>query len=166
MAMDEETILALRAPFGPVMETLAAMQRIWARRPHLLVAVGDETIARLLDNGIRPDIGVFDLRCRREGIGEMKERLILNAAGDAIAAANPAGTITAELRSAVDEALLEGTRWIRVEGEDDLAALVFFARAPDGAVVLYGQPNMGLVWVEVDGKIREKAMELMLKIRE
>jgi len=166
MALDEKTILELRTPFGPVMESLAAMQRIWARRPQLLIAVGDETLFRLLENGIKPDIGVFDLRCRRASIGEMKERLILNAAGNAIVARNPPGAITPELRAAVDESLLEGGRWIRIDGEDDLAALVFFARAPDGAVVLYGQPNMGLVFAEVDDEIRGRALELMLKIRE
>jgi len=44
-----------------------------------------------------------------------------------------------------------------VEGEEDLLTLVVMVTAPLGSLVVYGQPNEGLVLVEVNGEAREKA---------
>ena len=46
---------------------------------------------------------------------------------------------------------------IEVEGEEDLAALVAIATAPDGAHVIYGLPQRGLMVVEVNDDTRQLA---------
>ena len=45
---------------------------------------------------------------------------------------------------------------IHVDGEEDLAPLLLHPMAPLGAVVLYGQPNLGVVlrWTGFDSKSR------------
>ncbi len=165
MPMDEQARGELSAPFGEVYDAIVALQKIWSQRPRLLIAVGDDTIHRLVKNGVMPDIGVFDLRCMRAPLGREMEEAIVEAAGKCDVVRNPPGGVTNELSAAVEAALMLGSGWIRVDGEDDLAALVFFAKAPYGAVVLYGQPKQGMVWVEVNERLRGKAIDLLVRIK-
>ena len=78
---------------------------------------------------------------------------------------NPAGTITENLWETIEEAISltlkdSENRIIVVKGEEDLAVLPCLLVAPENAVVLYGQPNEGLVFVNVfEGK--DKATKLM-----
>ncbi len=44
---------------------------------------------------------------------------------------------------------------ILVDGEEDLLALLFFATYPDKTVLLYGQPNEGLVAARVEDYRRQ-----------
>ena len=46
---------------------------------------------------------------------------------------------------------------ITVFGEEDLLVLPVCIHAPDNSIVLYGQPNEGLVLVEITTEIRNKA---------
>ncbi|HJK04728.1 MAG TPA: DUF359 domain-containing protein [Methanocorpusculum sp.] len=50
---------------------------------------------------------------------------------------------------------------ILVEGEEDLAVLPLIERLPDGALILYGQPNEGVVVCEVTPVLRQHAKELL-----
>ena len=74
---------------------------------------------------------------------------------------NPAGQLNAELFHACAVALEawsneSKTTLIDVDGEEDLAPLLLHPMAPLGAVVLYGQPNRGVVlrWTGSDSKLR------------
>ena len=78
---------------------------------------------------------------------------------------NEAGTISEEAVEAIKRAIKdkESVR-IEVEGEEDLLGLPAMLYAPDGWYVLYGQPNEGLVAVEVNEKskaLAEKFLEMM-----
>jgi hypothetical protein len=53
---------------------------------------------------------------------------------------------------------------VLVEGEEDLLALPLFAMAPDGSVVLYGQPLEGLVVVRITQAKKNQAKNLMDRI--
>ena len=83
---------------------------------------------------------------------------------------NPAGTITENLWETIEEAISltlkdSENRIIVVKGEEDLAVLPCLLVAPEDAVILYGQPNEGLVFVNVsDGK--DKAAKLMTYFKE
>ena len=48
-----------------------------------------------------------------------------------------------------------------VNGEEDLLVLPACIHAPENAVVLYGQPNQGLVIVRITPEIRNKAQRLL-----
>ncbi len=165
MALSQKLQEELREPFGRVMQAPDAIRRLSDSRPEFLAAVGDETILNLLANGIRPDLGVYDLRCKRQPITDDDAKIIVDASQGASVVQNPAGTITAHLKAAINERLLEGGGWIRVEGEDDLAALALMASMPDGAVLLYGQPGEGMVWVEVTPAIRNRAIDLVISVK-
>ena len=50
---------------------------------------------------------------------------------------------------------------ITVMGEEDLLVLPVCIYAPDNSIVLYGQPNEGLVLVEISTEIRNKVQTLL-----
>ena len=50
---------------------------------------------------------------------------------------------------------------ITVMGEEDLLVLPVCIYAPDNSIVLYGQPNEGLVLVEINTEIRNKVQTLL-----
>jgi len=50
---------------------------------------------------------------------------------------------------------------IVVNGEEDLLVIPVCVHAPDNSIVLYGQPNEGLVVVEITPEIRNKTQSLL-----
>jgi uncharacterized protein (UPF0218 family) len=75
---------------------------------------------------------------------------------------NPAGTLTEELLDALVAAIDAPAETVLVvEGEEDLAALPAVVAAPDGASVVYGQPDEGMVHVLVDEDVRADALALL-----
>ena len=125
-----------------------------------LISVGDQTTKNLVDIDLIPDLGIIDNRIQRKdhNYDIIRTENILNAD-------NPAGTITENLWETIEEAIsltLEdsGNRIIVVKGEEDLAVLPCLLIAPEDAVILYGQPNEGLVFVNVF-EAKGKAEKLM-----
>ncbi|MBI5451897.1 DUF359 domain-containing protein [Candidatus Gottesmanbacteria bacterium] len=81
---------------------------------------------------------------------------------------NPPSHITKELVNSVKNAYLgiikDGKqRIIEVTGEEDLAGVPAILLSPLGSVVLYGQPQEGIVVVEVTEKRKKRMMELIEK---
>ena len=77
---------------------------------------------------------------------------------------NPAGTISNSLILALKKCIKRKKGWIEIGGEEDLAVLPALAYAPLGRTLLYGQPNEGIVWVEVDEKMRKFAKNMIARI--
>ena len=48
-----------------------------------------------------------------------------------------------------------------VDGEEDLAVIPLVIAAPDGAIVLYGQPHQGVVLRTVDCAAKETACNFL-----
>ncbi len=169
MPMNETLRARLAKPFGEVLDFNDVAGRIRSARPSLLAAVGDQTIMHLLDAGLTPDIGIFDLLCQRKEVPpEWKKKLEAAARreGGAVRAFNAPGTVNALMEDSVRDCLGIGSGWVEINGEDDLASLVVMAYARIGSVLLYGQPNAGMVWVEIDEKKQKEARELLKEIKQ
>lgn len=121
-----------------------------------VVTVGDRTTEKVLEYGILPDIQIVD------GVERRARRTAPGGAVETITCANPPAHITAEAVSAVASAY-EARRPVRilVSGEEDLLLVPALARAPAGAILMYGQPGEGLVVVRADERSKEKARRLM-----
>ena len=67
---------------------------------------------------------------------------------------NPAGVLTDEFIRICSQSIKEATSdnpiIIQVKGEEDLAVLPCVINSPKDAMILYGQPNEGIVLVRVD----------------
>ncbi|MBS3069867.1 GTP-dependent dephospho-CoA kinase family protein [Candidatus Micrarchaeota archaeon] len=154
----------LKAPFGKVLNTHGMLQAARAAQG-LIISVGDRCTYDLLQGGISPHVCIFDFRCMREPIGRHMQQYLEQARPLMHAIKNPAGEITSALEEAVKECLFREQGTILVEGEDDLASLLVMARAPIGALLIYGQPNEGAVTVEISGQIRQKAVSLLAQAK-
>ncbi|MCK9591166.1 MAG: GTP-dependent dephospho-CoA kinase family protein [Methanoregula sp.] len=119
-------------------------------------AVGDVVTHNLQKRGIIPAIAVVDgysmrLPCRRMPVFR----------GECIRVKNPAGTITDDLIRALNHAIRNPPVTVIVDGEEDLAVIPLVIAAPDGAVVLYGQPHKGVVLRIVNHEARETARHFL-----
>ena len=130
-----------------------------ALRKHLegatrVVTVGDVVTVTLLRMGMAPDVAVFDYRTQRSE-GCASKALIDKMRGRLVKVENPPARITRGMWKAVRDAVrASDTVKVEVSGEEDLAALVAIINAPEGAQVIYGIPNKGLMVVGVDSDTR------------
>ena len=130
-------------------------------RKNKLITVGDVVSLTLFNNGIVPDIAIYDGMTERR---EMTEFAVLaeSKGWTTDTVINPAGTITAELVDAVENALSGGTgRTICVIGEEDLATLPCVLLSPIGTNVIYGWPGKGMMLITTDERIKKGTEDLL-----
>jgi uncharacterized protein (UPF0218 family) len=146
---------ALKDPFGPVSTDT---ESVLAAAGTPLVTVGDIVTYHVLQAGHTPELALVDERTKRATVDDEVSQVVNDASFDrVVTVVNPPGTLTADLLETLADALAhEGTTLVRVDGEEDLAALPAIAAAPDGASVLYGQPDEGVVHVAVDDDVRAR----------
>ncbi|MCL2115967.1 MAG: GTP-dependent dephospho-CoA kinase family protein [Methanobrevibacter sp.] len=124
-----------------------------------LISVGDATLKNLLAKDLYPNISIIDNLIQRKN-----HNYKINYTDNILRAKNPPGTITKDLWETIEEAFNNSinvkNQLIIVDGEEDLAVLPCIIMAPNESVVLYGQPNEGLVFVDVDS-VKNKADELV-----
>jgi len=159
LTLPESLRLTLKKPLGGFITDLSSIKN------RIVVCVGDQASKDVLSYGLKPKLCVYDGRIKRKVVEIPSE--IKNYDAREIKVKNPAGTLTKEVFQAVEEALKsEASCKMLVEGEEDLVTLVAVKYAPSGSVVLYGQPNEGLVAVEVGVKIKKKVEELLSEMED
>lgn len=163
MPLIQKVAQLLKQPFGTLIpDKKVTKQKISSMLKGVkkVVAVGDATTERLVSFGITPDVAVIDGKERRS-----KRNYPANYPATEMRCANPAGTISRDAVKVLQDAL-EARPPVRVlvDGEEDLLALPAFAMAPEGSVVLYGQPLEGMVVVEITIAKQRQAKDLMDKL--
>jgi len=155
--------MELKRPLGTLVtgsprDSVEKLRDILEReKPTKIIAVGDFTAKTLVDAGIPADLYIVDNRVMRTAIEPVQIQV-----NRSVKVSNPRGEISAEAWDAVDEALRAALpARIVVDGEEDLLALPAVVCAPEGSVVLYGQPGQGVVVVRVDEEKRREIMRLM-----
>jgi uncharacterized protein (UPF0218 family) len=153
----------LKEPAGPLYTDTGAML---AAAGEPLVTVGDVVTYHVLEASVRPAVALVDDRTERTAVDdEVAERVTAATFDHERTVTNPAATLTAELLSALHEALDGGgTTLLVVDGEEDLAALPAVVAAPAGASVVYGQPGEGMVLVPVEATTRTRMRELLSRM--
>jgi hypothetical protein len=130
-----------------------------------IVAVGDIVTYHLLGADRRPEVAIVDGKTKRERV----EREVLEAIesfDDRIDVANPPSTITDDLLEAIATARdSPGSTVIVVDGEEDLASLPAVLAIPESGTVVYGQPDEGMVLVEVDADSRRRCRRLIERMQ-
>jgi hypothetical protein len=130
-----------------------------------LITVGDVTTRNALEHGLKPDVSIIDNRIqRRDSDHEFRDTATI------LRSRNPPGTVTESLWKSIEEAIEGATErgerfMIVVDGEEDLAVLPSILLAPPDTVILYGQPDEGVVLVRAS-ETSSKAEELMKKFEE
>ena len=124
----------------------------------ILITVGDRTTENMLQLGLKPQIQIID------GLEKRNKRLVPTdvTINTNLSCKNPPGEITEESTQAIQKAFsCKLPVRITVDGEEDLLVLPVCMSAPENSVVMYGQPNEGLVIVHITPEIRAKVQKIL-----
>ena len=131
------------------------------KKPVIIASVGDYVTKNLLEKGFQTDIAIVDNRVMRNEV----DPIIFERAQKHVK--NEAGTISLEAYKLLKRAImLKKKLAIIVEGEEDLLVLPLMVMMPIGSVIIYGQPNEGLVMIELTEEKRRWAKSFMEKMEE
>ena len=122
-----------------------------------IITVGDRTTEKMINFDLIPSLQIID------GLEKRIKRDILKL-GSAfeLKIDNPAAEITLESIEIIKKAFtMNSPIRLTVNGEEDLLVLPVCIHAPENSVILYGQPNKGLVLVQITPEIRNKAQALL-----
>jgi GTP-dependent dephospho-CoA kinase len=157
LVLPDELRHELKAPMGPI-ETDADVLLEDVDGP--LIAVGDVVTYHLLEAGRVPDVALVDERTKRKTVdAEIRDTVADRVDAEA---RNPPAELTVDIVKTLLTALeREEPTTILVDGEEDLVVLPALVAAPDGASVVYGQPNEGMVHVVVDEEVRAEVRALL-----
>jgi GTP-dependent dephospho-CoA kinase len=131
-----------------------------------VISVGDVVSLSLIQNGLVPHVTIYDCQTERSMMTTL-ERKVEEIAGIKVQVCNPAGMITLQMVREIEKAVTNPSPTkIRVEGEEDLAALVCAAVAPAGSCLVYGIPKKGMALVHITPEINSKAKEIIYQMEE
>ena len=151
---------SLKSPMGLLIKdsevTKENILRIMSKDA-FLITVGDATTEKMIKFGLDPSLQIVDSMEKRN-----KRNLPLGKTRTILECVNPAAEITDDSISVIKKAFqADMPVRIIVKGEEDLLVLPVALYAPENSVILYGQPNEGLVIVKVTEEIRNKASKIM-----
>ncbi len=156
----------LKAPFGTLIKD-NEIDKIkinqFVKRANKIITVGDTTTDRLVGFGHIPDLSVIDNKEKRVVKSKTSEFQV----DKKMYCENKPGEISTDVIRLIKEITssdLYNKIQIVIKGEEDLVALPLFMYSPDKWTVFYGQPNEGLVVVEVNYLVREKARLIFNKV--
>lgn len=122
-----------------------------------LITVGDRTTEKMIDFELIPSLQIIDGQEKRKKREPPKLQNTTELIID-----NPAAEITPQSIDLIKKAFtMKSPVRITVNGEEDLLVLPVCIHAPDNSVVMYGQPNEGLVITRITPEIRNKAQALL-----
>ena len=124
-----------------------------------LITVGDVATIKFLKFGITPDISIVDLHIQRKRVYENVLSLGFRRINVLKKAKNTAGTLSYESYLALDRLIRYEPRpsILQIDGEEDLLALFAIFLSPLDSLIVYGQPNQGLVVIQVTEKVKEQS---------
>ncbi|MFC1653376.1 pantetheine-phosphate adenylyltransferase [Patescibacteria group bacterium] len=125
--------------------------------PHVSV-VGDISGSVFIKNNIRFNTIFYDGKTKRKPSSKLVE-LIANQ--DIVSFTNNPGTINPEITSLYKKIKDNSGSLVYVEGEEDLIALALTLLLPLNSQIYYGQPEDGLVCIEVSEENKEKFYSLI-----
>lgn len=162
-----ETRKKLKAPFGVLIRgtpshALAEVKRIITESdPATVISVGDFVSTNLLSYGILTQLSITDNKCMRRKIetGIFPGKAVTHVK-------NPPGKITQEAIETIKEALESPKETqVIVEGEEDLLSLIAIKYAPENSLIVYGQPNEGIVLVKASREKKTEVEELLEEMK-
>ncbi|MHA1713200.1 MAG: pantetheine-phosphate adenylyltransferase [Candidatus Ranarchaeia archaeon] len=166
--LPEELRRSLKKPFGRLFEGPPAeagkdfIAWIKAKKYFKVVTIGDVVTRTLTSLGRPPNVFVIDYKTERQAIPTT-----YYPTDHTFHVKNPPASLTRSAVMALYFAMdLMGNAKIVVIGEEDLLTLPALILARPGMVVVYGQPNQGLVAAGYDLKMRRKAIEIIRKFEQ
>lgn len=147
-----------KQPLGKLIGNLSFLSHLSDLRGRQLITVGDVVTKNLLAKGVVPDISIVDLKVARKQVYKNVQELGFREIKVLKKAKNAAGTLHYEAYKALLSLIKSEAKPVvlQIDGEEDLMTLFAIFLAPLGSLIVYGQPNEGMVVVEVN---EEKKVE-------
>ena len=123
-----------------------------------IITVGDRTTEKMINFDLIPSLQIID------GVEKREKRTPPKLANSVteLNVDNPAAEISSQSMDIIKKIFsMEPPIRLNVMGEEDLLVIPVCIHAPDNAIVLYGQPNEGLVIVKITPEIRNKTQALL-----
>ena len=122
------------------------------------ITVGDRTTQKMIEFGLIPSLQIIDNQEKRV----KREPTKSNNTYTELVCDNPAAEITLQSIDKIKTAFASKTPVrLTVAGEEDLLVIPVCIHAPENSIVMYGQPNEGLVIVKITPEIRNKTQRLL-----
>ncbi len=143
----------LKVPLGKTeTEPSLIIKRCEGKR---VISVGDACTLNLLRMGVRPYLAIFDHRTKREKITLAERGELEKAFPEPLRYDNPAGTLSVQLIADASVILRHGGA-VLISGEEDLTALPFILVAQKTDLIIYGQPDVGMVLAVPDEGMKKR----------
>ena len=161
MKISEHARSKLKKPLGKVHKSLETIKSL--SKKYRIISVGDICTLALLCIGVRPHLAVFDFKYMRQALPQGMASILKREFKNIKTIENKAGTISEALLKNAKTIIKNGGA-LHIVGEEDLTALVFIKNASEKEIIVYGQPNEGIVVVRPDKKTK-KFIDSLLIIR-
>ena len=161
MDLSETLREELKTPLGELIKDSNSdkeqiIKKIYSEK--IVVTVGDATSELLIKMGLVPFLQIVDGKEKRHE----RDLPINDSVITTINCKNPAGEITQQSMDTIKKSLnSKPPIRIIVDGEEDLLVIPVCLFAPENCIVMYGQPNEGLVIVEITSQVREKVQNIV-----
>jgi uncharacterized protein (UPF0218 family) len=165
MIINSKFVNLLKEPFGILIKEDMVNKEIlfpFISKSNKIVTVGDTTTEKLLKLGFIPNLSIIDNKEKRI----LKNKNIELDVDKKFYFSNRPGEINEEVMDLIKKITVMDFNRIQIiiDGEEDLLSLPLFIYSPDKWTIFYGQPNEGLVIVEINDIIREKAESIFNKV--
>ena len=161
MKLPESLREQLKIPLGillPEKEAIKENILKYIPKDSFVITVGDRTTEKMIEFDLIPSLQIID----------KQEKRVTREAPDAtkisteLTCNNPPAEITPQGIDTIVQGFASKTPVrITVNGEEDLLVIPVCIYAPENSVVLYGQPNEGLVIVKITPEIKNKTQRLL-----
>lgn len=164
LKLPEEVRDAFKKPIGE----LITDSKNWIKHQRLnantIITVGDATTELFVKEGIVPQLSIVDLKVQRHEAFKTVHEIGFHSSIETIEVSNPPGKIGSELFQAISDWFDSSKKQtvILIHGEDDLAVLPVLLMSPLGYTIFYGQPQEGIVKVDVTEDQKKHAFQLFL----
>ena len=165
MFLPENLRNELKIPLGKLIPNNSSEKEDYIRKIYsekVVITVGDATSELLLQMGLIPLLHIVD------GQEKRKKRFLplADVITTELTVKNNPGEINSESFNLIKN-IFEEKPPIRlvVDGEEDLLVLPVCLFAPENSVVMYGQPNEGLVIAEITSEIRDKVQKIVNQMK-
>ncbi len=156
-------------PAGKLTDTLNGVElcKRHLKSNFLLISVGDQTTFNLLENQVTPQISIVDGLTKRVEFEPDKFKKIQENYSKINLCSNPQSMLNQlaidSIKNSIENYLKDKSKTlIVINGEEDLLFIPSVMFAPIGSLIVYGQPNEGMVLCLVDETLKEKMTNLFI----
>ncbi|ABR55871.1 GTP-dependent dephospho-CoA kinase family protein [Methanococcus aeolicus] len=152
--LNESTKEILKKPFGKVYKELPPINR-----KVNIIAVGDITTKNLLSKSIIPNLSIIDLKTKRNIPVKINHKF-----KTVFEVNNPQGCISDEAEETIkyiSSLDMVDTALIVKDGEEDLLTMMVIRYFPKDTIVLYGQPDEGVVLLTINQDLKHKINNIL-----